>query len=121
MSVSDTESRLVEWGYWCRSGAGVPRYTSPAFAMMRDNVGSTVPTAMITDDDAQRVDMAVARLGKRDQQMGDCVWLYFVERRTCHGIGRRLGIGKSKASELVRSGIAWVDGALDFEECVFIA
>lgn len=121
MSITSTEYLLEQWGYWCRSGAGIPRYTSPAFALMRDNVGSTVPTAMITNADAEKVDRAVARLGKRDQEMGDCVWLHFAEKRTYHGIAKRLGIGKSKAAELVRSGVAWVDGALDFEECTFIA
>jgi len=121
MSIESTEYLLEQWGFWYRSGAGIPRYTSPSLALMRDNVGSTVPTAMITDEQADKVDRAVARLGKRDPEMGDCVWLHFAEKRTYHGIAKRLGIGKSKAAELVRAGVAWVDGALDSEECVFVA
>lgn len=121
MSISSTESKLIEWGYWCLSGSGLPRYTSPAFALMRDNVGSTVPTPMITDEEAMKVDRAVARLEKRDPEIGSCIWLHFAEKRTYHGIAKRLGIGKSKAAELVKAGVAWVDGALDSEECVFVA
>lgn len=121
MSISSTESKLIEWGYWCLSGSNLPRYTSPAFALMRDNVGSTVPTAMITNEEAIKVDRAVARLTKRDGQMGRCIWLHFAEKRTYHGIAKRLGIGRNKASELVKAGVAWIDGALDYEECTFIA
>lgn len=121
MSITSTEYMLEQWGYWLRSGAGIPRYTSPSLALVRDNVGSTVPTAVITDDDAEKVDRAVARLGKRDKEMGDCVWLHYAEKRTYHGIAKRLGIGKSKAAELVRAGVAWVDGALDSEECTLTA
>lgn len=121
MSIASTEYLLEQWGFWYRSGAGVPRYTSPSLALVRDNVGSTVPSAIITNEDAERVDQAVARLIKRDREMGDCVWLHYGEKRTYHGIAKRLKIGKSKAAELVRSGVAWIDGALDSQECVFIA
>lgn len=121
MSITATEYLLEQWGFWYRSGAGVPRYTSPSLALMRDNVGSTVPTALITNEEAERVDQALARLLKRDRQMGDSVWLFYGEKRTCHGIGRKLGIGKSKAAELIKSGVAWIDGALDSQDCIFIA
>jgi hypothetical protein len=36
--MGDTEYMLEQWGSWRMSGMGVPRYVSPSFAIMRDNV-----------------------------------------------------------------------------------
>jgi hypothetical protein len=93
---------------------GVPRYVSPAFALMRDNVEqNTAPSFNITDEAAGMIDQAVARLGIRDRQMADCIWLYYGARYTQARVGRYLQISETKAAQLIAAGVAWVDGRLE--------
>lgn len=109
-----TEWLLDQWGLWRMSGMGVPRYVSPAFALMRDNVEqNTAPSFNITDEAAGLVDQAVARLGIRDSQMADCIWLYYGARYTQARVGRYLHISETKAAQLIAAGVAWVDGRLE--------
>lgn len=112
--LGDTEYLLEQWGWWRMTDMGVPRYTSPLLALMRDNVPSVRASQefVITDDHALVVDGAVARLIKRNQQMGDFIWLYYgakwpMLRLACHH-----KISEGKAREIVRQGSAWIDGVL---------
>lgn len=118
--MGDTEWLLEQWGYWRMSGMGVPRYVSPAFAIMRDNVEQMGGISFsITDELAMAVDGAVARLIAREKGradgplMGDCLWLYFGAKWPALRIGRHYGIGERKARELIKAGVAWVDSALE--------
>lgn len=112
--MGDTEYLLEQWGWWRMSGMGVPRYVSPAFALMRDNVQQISSRSYcITDDLAGVVDGAVARLTRRDQQMGDCIWLYFGAKWPAIRVGREFGISEAKARELIKAGVAWVDSSLE--------
>ncbi|MCT5858458.1 antitermination protein Q, partial [Pseudomonas aeruginosa] len=52
----DTEYMLEQWGWWRMSGMGVPRYVSPSFALMRDNVQQHSSVSFsITDELAMSV------------------------------------------------------------------
>ena len=68
---------------------------------------------VITDDLALVVDGAVARLTKRNQQMGDFIWLYFGSKWPALRVGREFGLSEAKARELIRTGVAWIDCALE--------
>ena len=112
--LGDTEYLLEQWGSWRMAGMGVPRYVSPVAAMM--NQLSPEPGAqsyVITDDMALVVDAALARLIKREQQMGDFVWLYFGAKWPANRISRESGMSERKAWELIKAGVAWIDGAID--------
>lgn len=119
--MGDTEYMLEQWGWWRMSGMGVPRYVSPSFALMRDNVQQTGgATHNITDELAMLVDGCVARLSERERRhevkgatMGECVWLYFGAKWTAVRVGRQFGISEAKARELIKAGVAWVDSALE--------
>jgi hypothetical protein len=95
-------------------GAGVPVYTSPTFALMRQAVPqpSASKNYCITDEWAGAVDSAVARLSRRDQQMGDIIWLYFGAKWPMARVGKHYGISEGKARELARAGTAWIDCAI---------
>jgi hypothetical protein len=112
--LGDTEYLLEQWGWWRMDGASVPNCTSPTFALMCQAMPqpSASKNYCITDDWAVAVDGAVARLSKRDQQMGDVVWLYFGAKWPMLRVGRHFGISEGKARELVRAGVAWVDCAI---------
>jgi len=113
--LGDTEWLLEQWGFWRMDGMGVPRYVSPLYALIRDNVPCEggVKEYSLTDDLALVVDGAVARLINRDDQMGNFIWLYFGAKWPALRIGRENGIGEAKARELIKAGVAWIDCALE--------
>lgn len=112
--LGDTEYLLEQWGWWRMSGMGVPRYVSPSFAIMRDNVEQMgCMSFVILDDVALQVDSAVARLTLRNQQMGEMVWLYFGAKWPAIRVGRHFEISEAKARELIKAGVAWVDSSLE--------
>ena len=93
---------------------GVPGYTSPTLALMRQAVAqvSASKNYSITDDWALAIDNAVARLAHRDQQMGDVLWLYYGGKWPMLRVGKHFGISEGKARELARAGAAWIDCAV---------
>lgn len=118
--LGDTEWMLEQWGWWRMSGMGVPRYVSPAFAIMRDNVEQLGGISFsITDDVALAVDGAVARLITRERGraevplMGDCLWLYFGAKWPALRIARQFNLSEAKIRERIKAGVAWVDCALE--------
>ncbi len=113
MSMGDTRYLLEQWGWWWRHSSGVPRYVSPAYSLIRDHTGSTIPTGCINDDLAMAVDSVIARLCLRDRQMGNCIWLYYGVKLGTRRIAKIMGVGETKALQLVKAGEAWIDGALD--------
>ncbi|WP_223518322.1 MULTISPECIES: antiterminator Q family protein [unclassified Pseudomonas] len=113
--LGDTEYLLEQWGLWRMDGAGIPHYTSPTFALMRQAMPQVSPSQnyCITDDWAMAIDNAVARLAHRDQQMGDIIWLYYGAKWTMVRVGKYYGISEGKTRELARGGAAWIDCAVD--------
>lgn len=92
-------------------GMGVPGYTSPTFALMRQAMPQAASSKnyCITDDWALAIDNAVAKLAHRDQQMGDILWLYYGAKWAMVKVGKHYGISEGKARELARAGAAWID------------
>jgi hypothetical protein len=112
-TLGDTEYMLEQWGWWRMDGMGVPSYLSPALAIMRDVAPSATKSYVITDELAGVVDGAVARLCRRDAQMGDMIWLYYGAKWPAVRVGRQYGVSEMKARELIKAGVAWIDCALD--------
>lgn len=94
-------------------GRGIPSYASPMLALMRDAMPSPAKSYCITDELACVVDAALARLCKRDQQMGDIVWLYFGAKWPAVRVGKYHQVSEGKARELMKAGVAWIDCALE--------
>lgn len=53
------------------------------------------------------------KLTRRDQQMGDIIWLYYGAKWPMVRVGKHYGISEGKARELARAGAAWVHCAID--------
>ena len=111
--LGDTEHMLEQWGWWRMDGMGIPSYASPMLALMRDALPSTTKSYTITDELACAVDGALARLCKRDQQMGDMVWLYYGSKWPAVRVGRHFKVSEMKARELIKAGVAWIDCVLE--------
>lgn len=112
--LGDTEYLLEQWGWWRMEGAGVPSYTSPTYALMRQSMPqpSVSKCYCISDDWAIAIDNAVAKLAHRDQQLGDIIWFYFGAKWPMVRVGKYYGISEGKARELARTGAAWIDCAV---------
>jgi len=117
--LGDTEYLLEQWGWWRMSGSGVPRYISPAYVIIRDNVQLASMSPNITDELAMTVDGCVARLCAREKGrirgplMGECLWLYFGEKWPAAKVGRYYKVSEGTARAAIRAGVAWVDCALE--------
>jgi hypothetical protein len=108
--LGDTEWLLEQWGSWRMDGMGVPRYVSPSHGAAASVSGVDYT---LTDDAALVIDAAVARLIRRNQQMGDFVWLYFGAKWTAIKIGEQNRMAERKAREVIKAGVAWIDSALE--------
>ncbi|HCF2609886.1 TPA: antitermination protein Q [Pseudomonas aeruginosa] len=112
--LGDTAWLLEQWGYWRMDGRGIPGYVSQMAAVMsRANPVGRVESYSITDEHAEMMDKALARLMRRDRQMGDFVWFYYGAKWPANRIGRENQMSERKAWELIKAGVAWIDGALE--------
>ena len=108
----DARDLLQQWGYWVRSGSGIPRYTSPMYALMRDMIGSSVPSLCIDDHTGLLVDGAVARLDKRDAVAAEALFMYYPAGLTVEQIARRWKRGREYTAAARDRGVVWVSAAL---------
>lgn len=115
MRQLDIEYLLVQWGIWVRVQAGVPRYVSPQYALMRDNVQMHGgPSPAISDDMAMVIDRHIARLYERYPECGQALWNYYrYAGMTYRQLGRLMDMHHSKVERLVSVGAGWIDGSLD--------
>ncbi|WP_150571815.1 antiterminator Q family protein [Pseudomonas fluorescens] len=111
--LGDTEYMLEQWGWWRMDGKGIPSYTSPTFAVMRGQFPSSAKAYSINDELAVAVDGALAKLCRRDRDMGDMVWLYYGAKWPASRVGRHYNVSEMKARELIKAGVAWIDCVLD--------
>jgi hypothetical protein len=113
----DTAYLLQEWGVWLRVKAGMPRYVSPSWAIMRECVpGHGGEQPLISDEMALLVDSLVCRLyeerrGYREAAVA--LWHYHrYSGMSYRSLGRLMGVTHVKAQALVERAEAWIDCAL---------
>ena len=119
MRQLDTDYLLQEWGVWLRVQTGLPRYVSPSYALMRDNVQlSGGLTPCITDEAAMTIDRLVGRLNERYEECGIALFNYYRHGWSYRQLSREMSskLGRPfthvKVQELVTVGAAWIDSAL---------
>lgn len=114
--MKDAEELLTQWGIWSWQGAGVPRCTSPMFALMRDNVAQhSEPAASISDDDALRVDRIISTMRKFRPQMAEIITLYYRTDMTMSQVATHKDMNRLKVREIIQAGHAYVEAGLDME------
>jgi len=115
MRQIDTYHLLTQWGIWLRYGDGIPRYVSPHFALMRDNIEqhSSAPVASISEDLCMMMDRIVARLKLRNENMGLALIYRYSWDKSFSAIGKELNISKPRAESLVKSAEIWVEAIID--------
>lgn len=96
------EEALTQWGCWVRSGRQLPGLADT----QRRQSG---PSTSLTDDEAQAIDRAVAQLKHRDSEMGRAVFGYHCTTLPIRSLAKILDVGETKATQLLKSGQAWID------------
>lgn len=110
--ISDNTPWLLEqWARWARSNPG-SSLGYPAITPFARLLGSTLPSPVISDAEAMLVDGAVARLNRRDGEMGQALVLYYFGGGNVSRVARLLESDRKRVSVLVNAGTAWVDAAL---------
>jgi len=94
-------SLLTKWGKWSNAGLGLTL-----------NGPSEFKSIDIDDDLALLVDAAVGLLGVKYPKTKLVVMLYYRNDYSLRTIASRLGFGKSKVSQLLTNGEAWLEGHL---------
>lgn len=113
-SLANTRGLLTQWGRWVRSGgSGVSSYRCP-LGMLR---GGGVPSPVITDDVALRVDAEVLALKARMPQVGQAVQIYYSRHGiTYEQVARVMRMNTSRSRRTVRdlvlAGEHWLDARL---------
>ncbi|RMG98465.1 MAG: hypothetical protein D6706_07095 [Chloroflexi bacterium] len=104
-----TEYLLEQWGHWVRQHS----LKLESKNVLGNLHGSTVPTPLITDDEALHIDKTVAKLKRRDPEMGTALCMYYINRQPYRRIAQALGRSLPVTHRLVATAVAWVDGALN--------
>ncbi len=112
LTIDNTPWLLEQWARWALVNPGVS-LSHPTVTPVREQLGSTLPLPLINDDQALVIDSAVARLCRRDNEMGSAVALYYLGGGNVSWVARIMQIHRKKADLLVKSGSAWVDAALE--------
>jgi|GEM_PF-5855437 len=90
---------IEQWGIWSRCG-GTPDFRAKSsmlhvMQLVKPN-GLVVPS--ITDDDAIKMDQAVAMLGAADKKLKEIIFLHFVCDYSLQQIAIRLEVTRSSVS-----------------------
>lgn len=104
----ETRFLLTQWGLWVIDGRSLP--DGPHSLL---GVRKSPPSSALTDDEALRVDGAMAQLGLRRPQVRLAVELYYTNQRMTHTkLGRLMRVGKGTAQSLLSAGEHWLDAYL---------
>lgn len=106
-ALADTREKLSQWGTWVRSGGASVRGLGKP---------SQTDSATITDDEALRVDRAVAQLYRRRKLVGRAVRMYYLSPYMNHRVlAKALRISLSSTHGLLSAGEHWIDARLHLD------
>lgn len=107
-----TQGLLAEWARWhyYRSGEvrGYP-HEVPFYRLFR---AGGIREALVTDEEAERIDRAVAKLSARCPDQAAVLKLYYLEGMTIQTIARKTGY-RTRAAQLLRQAETAIEWILD--------
>lgn len=106
---------LEQWGAWQRVGKlPIPRYVSPAYAIMCQNVEQSAngTPVVIDDDTALSVDKAICSLALRDMKRARTIWWAYCCRWSDERICDELRVSRNTAIKERQCAESWLDGVL---------
>lgn len=110
--MSDVYQLLDAWGRWSRDKC-LPSGVRCGIAIIMDqNVGGVLGFAPVNDDDAMTVEKVMRTMKQRKPDHYEVVYLSYVKGLSTRKIGKVMGKSNGWASDTLRAGEAWVEGAL---------
>ncbi|MAL94052.1 MAG: hypothetical protein CME40_03080 [Haliea sp.] len=103
---------LEQWARWCYVERGV-QLGLPHQTPFRRLLGSTVPSACISDPLAQAIDQAVAEVCQRNEKIGRVLVPYFLQGRTTVQIAKKQGVSRPTVSKRLALGVSMVGEILE--------
>ncbi len=106
---------LTQWGIWQSIGNQMPRYVSPSYALMIDNVqqSKNALSPLITDDECLKIDGAIARLAQKDAQKAIALFLYYAKNMACEWVAEKIGVSRATTANIIKQAENWLDGYLE--------
>lgn len=115
-TIETARDMLNNWGEWARRHRIGTEYPSeqPFVRLMRQkgDMAERASQAPVDEALALRVDAMLARLRLRDRQLHDLLRAHYLRGLSVRALAVMLGCSVGKASELLRSGEAWIDACL---------
>jgi len=111
IDTSDTSRKLDEWVRWTRMGS-VPRTGYPASSSYA-NKKKGMNILSITEEEAMKIDAAIARLRQKDRETGEFLKRYYFEGCNLTRSAERVGIKRERARMLLAHGESFIAGKLD--------
>ena len=113
----DIHFLLNQWRIWQLSKTGIPRYISPAYVMMRDNVeqmtDSSLDPLMIDDETALKVDRCIATMRSRSEHWYQCVKRHHgPAQQSMRSIAKDLHTHHQQIDQWLGQAKAWLEGRL---------
>jgi len=113
-SLAATEIMIEQFCIWIRSGSGKPRgYKSIMSNALNIEGEGTVKEAMISDEDAMRVNAAWIKLEGRRPDESCVLALYYVYEWDVRAISRKCNVSAATVSTLKRAALSFIDGIID--------
>lgn len=106
---------LHQWGIWQRiSRNPIPRYVSPSYAIMAQNVEQQgrLPSCTIDDDTALGIDSKICILATRNPMRETIIQMYYRHGLSDERIAEAVGISRATALKERQCGEAWIDAAM---------
>ena len=106
--------RLTEWARWSKQKVpGAKGY--PSQTPFRRLLGSSVSSAQISDEEGDRIEAAVKRLGERSEEQHRVLVCYYKDRCSVAAIKRLVGCSYDKTRRLLAQSETAIEYMLDPE------
>lgn len=103
---SETDQKLRQWGEWSRTGHQLPTCNSMFI------LGSTVASPIMTDDEALRVDQAVAQVRLQASMTAKVLRLYYITGKSISATSKIIRRSRGQTQNLLENGRSLVSGYL---------
>ena len=96
---TEIDAKLCEWGKWARGSVDGNCY--PNQTPFRRLMGGQIGQAVMSDEEAVRIDAAITALGRHDKEAKEFAVTHYVKGVSCYEMkNSKIGIGKTKALKL---------------------
>lgn len=113
MAIGDVQEKLEQWGRW-QSGRLEIGYNS-VLGRLR---GSTVKSALISDDEALRIDGIMAELKRTNESNYHCVLHTYRDKMGLRAVGRKLDLSFKTVQRRIKAAEHWLNVAFVVEKII---